>query len=40
MLHAVQCKKTSENHYKHILASIEPEWPPCEVEGVGVQNLL
>ena len=29
----LRCKKQPRNRYKHILADIEPMWPPVEVEG-------
>lgn len=36
ILHTVQCRKAPESSYKHILAGIEPEWPPYEAEGITV----
>ena len=33
LVRLLRCKKRPRNRYKHILADIEPMWPPVEVEG-------
>jgi len=32
LVRVVRCKRRPHNRYKHIMASIEPTWPPVEVE--------